>query len=155
MAEDKFIELGTEIGWDDEIEQESQYVLLPEGEYNFTVAAMERERFEGSEKMGPCNMAILTLAITNPKTGSPVSVTDRLYLNSKAEWKLSQFFISIGQKKHGEKLKPDWSKVPLSEGRCKIKIHKYTDRDGNGKEINQVGSYLEPKESPKFTPGEF
>ena len=39
-------------GWDDEINNESSdFVLLPEGDYDFTVDKFERARFDGSEKM--------------------------------------------------------------------------------------------------------
>lgn len=150
-----FVDMGKEIGWDDEIEKESEFILLPDGEYDFVVESMERERFEGSEKMSPCNMAVLTLRVKDPATGQPTTVKDRLYLNSKAEWKLSQFFLCIGQKKHGEKLKPDWAAVPTSTGRCKIVRHKYRGRDGSERESNQVQAYLEKPKQMSFTPGEF
>ena len=53
-----------EIGWDDEISSDSgQYILLEEGDYNFTVTAFERGRFPGSTKIPPCNKATLTLAV--------------------------------------------------------------------------------------------
>ena len=38
---------GRELGWDDEIEKGADYVLLPEGEYDFTIESFERGRFEG------------------------------------------------------------------------------------------------------------
>ena len=48
--------------WDDEIEKDGgDFVLLPEGDYNFTVAKFERGRFAGSEKMPACNQAKLEL----------------------------------------------------------------------------------------------
>lgn len=37
-----------ELGWDDEIVKESDFILLPEGDYNFKVAGFERARHEGS-----------------------------------------------------------------------------------------------------------
>lgn len=39
---------GRELGWDDEIEKGADYVLLPEGEYDFTIESFERGRFEGN-----------------------------------------------------------------------------------------------------------
>ena len=42
-----------ELDWDDEIERESDFVLLPEGDYDFTVTGFERARHEGSEKLPP------------------------------------------------------------------------------------------------------
>jgi hypothetical protein len=147
--------MGQEIGWDDTISQESEFITLPEGEYNFVVESMERGRFAGSEKMGPCPSATLSLGITDPASGRQVTIKDTLYLNTKAEWKLSQFFICIGQKKHGEDLRPDWNKVPGSTGRCKITQRNYTSRDGEQRTANNVSSYLEHEDKPTFTKGTF
>ena len=46
--------MGMEMEWDAEISKESDFVLLPAGEYDFKVAAFERARYNGGEKMGPC-----------------------------------------------------------------------------------------------------
>ena len=41
-----------EYGWEDEIVNEGgDFVLLPEGDYDFTVAKYERARHEGSAKL--------------------------------------------------------------------------------------------------------
>ncbi len=48
---------GRELGWDDEIEKGADYVLLPEGEYDFTIESFERGRFEGSDKVPACPRA--------------------------------------------------------------------------------------------------
>lgn len=50
--------------------------------------------------------------------------------------KLSSFFRCIGQKKHGERLTMDWSKVIGSRGRAHFKPRTYTDRDGNERQTN-------------------
>ena len=50
-----------ELGWDDEIQNEGGYEVLPEGDYTFRVEKFERARHAGSEKIPPCNKAILTL----------------------------------------------------------------------------------------------
>lgn len=43
-----------EYGWEDEIVNEGgDFVLLPEGDYDFTVAKYERARHEGSAKVPP------------------------------------------------------------------------------------------------------
>ena len=47
---DKFMEYG----WEDEIVNEGgDFVLLPEGDYDFTVAKYERARHEGGQKCRP------------------------------------------------------------------------------------------------------
>ncbi len=136
MADEKNVNvMGEALDWDSEIEKENEFVLLPDGEYEFTVLNMERQRFDGSEKMAPCPMAKLTLDVRSREGNA--TVMDRLMLNRKMEWKLSAFFGSIGQRKHGDKLKMDWNKVVGSEGHAKIGTREY-----NGKKYNEVRSYV-------------
>ena len=53
-----------ELGWDDPIENDSpDFVLLPEGDYDFEVVSFERARHAGSEKLPPCNKAIVHIKI--------------------------------------------------------------------------------------------
>ena len=50
--------------WNDTLENDGQeYIILPEGDYNFVVTNFERGRFPGSAKMPPCNKAALTLVV--------------------------------------------------------------------------------------------
>ena len=141
---------GMELGWDDEITKESEFITLPEGEYDFIVESFERGRFEGSEKMPACNKANLTLKV--PYEGEQVTVKDSLLLHTKTEWKLSEFFKSIGHKKSGEPLKMNWNLVPGAKGR--LEISQYTGKNGNV--YHQVKRYLEPADDQlTFTPGKF
>ena len=143
-----------ELSWDSEISKESEFELLPAGTYKFTVQSVERGRFAGSEKMNACPSATLSLKLSGPD-GAEGTVQDTLYLNSKAEWKLSQFFTSIGQKKKGETLRMNWNLVPGSSGELELTVNEYTAKDGSQKKNNRVGKYL-PKEAPKaFVPGSF
>ena len=112
-----------ELGWDDEIEKESDFILLPEGDYRFTVTGFERARHEGSEKLPPCNKAILSLRISTSE--GDVTIKHNLFLHTKTEGMLSAFFCAIGQKKHGEKLRMNWQTVIGATGRCKIGIRKW------------------------------
>ena len=89
-----------ELDWDDEIARESDFVLLDEGDYDFTVTGFERARHEGSEKLPPCKKAIVTLTIDAPE--GKAAIKHNLFLHERCEGLLSQFFIGIGQKKHGE-----------------------------------------------------
>lgn len=145
--------LGQELGWDAEITQESQFILLPAGDYDFTIKALERGRFAGSDKMCACNMATITLEVRDPATGEAVELKDSLYLNSKAEWKLSQFFLAIGQKKHGEPLRPNWNAVVGSRGKCEITINEY-QKDGETRKNNRIRNYKEYTR-PSFQNGRF
>lgn len=58
---------GRELGWDDEIEKGADYVLLPEGEYDFTIESFERGRFEGSDKVPACPRAELKVKVEAPE----------------------------------------------------------------------------------------
>lgn len=132
------------LDWDSEIERENEFTILPEGEYPFKVVKFERSHFEGSDKMPACKMAILTLEVG--ENSQTAIVTDRLYLHTKSEWKLSQFFIAIGEKKHGERVRMNWPAVTGATGRCKITVRQY-----NGKDYNNISAYLEPSAKPRWT----
>lgn len=143
------------LGWNDEITKDDEFELLPAGTYDFKVKSLERGYFDGSEKMSACPKADLTLIVRDPVTGKEGKVFESLFLHSKSEWRLSQFFTSIGQKKKGEPLKMDWNKVPGSSGRLELTVNEYTSKkDGSKHENNRVGRYL-PKETKTFTPGKF
>ena len=138
---------GMEFSWDSEIKNDGagEWTLLPEGEYPFTVTKFERSRYEGGAKLPPCPMALLTIDVDGDDRGH-ATVTHRLYLHSRCEGLLCDFFTSIGQRKHGEALRPRWNDVVGSTGRCKVEIHNYTKRDGGEGQSNQIKRFLEPAE---------
>lgn len=115
-----------ELGWDDEIEKDSGggFIVLPEGDYDFTVGKFERGRFKGSDKLPACNQAKVELIIHSPEHGD-VTIEHLLFLHTKTEGLLSNFFSGIGQKRKGEKLRMNWQTVVGSRGRCKLYIDKY------------------------------
>jgi hypothetical protein len=130
-----------ELSWDDTIEKDGgEFIVLPAGDYNFTVTKFERGRFAGSAKMPPCNQAKLEITVHSPEHGDVV-VFHNLFLHTKTEGLLSNFFTGIGQKKKGEKLRMDWSKVVGSKGRLKLEINKFTGHDGVERTNNQVKSF--------------
>lgn len=135
-----------ELQWDDEIEKDgSDFILLPEGDYDFTVTKFERGRFQGSAKMPACNQAKLELTVHSPEHGDVV-VFHNLFLHTKTEGLLSNFFAGIGQKKKGERLRMNWGTVIGSKGRLKLGINKYTGNDGNEKTNNQVKKFYSYEE---------
>lgn len=148
------------LDWDDEISQENEFIILPEGEYSFKVTGFERAEYEGGDKIPPCKKAVIYLYIEAPNGDSTV-VKENLMLHTKMEWKLSEFFISIGQKKHGEPLRPKWNEIIGATGRCKLGIREWKGNDGTVRQSNQVQKYLEPNQkassapSSGYTPGKF
>ena len=144
MSNDKNIE--RELDWDSEIENESpEFVLLPEGEYEFEVISFERARYAGGEKLPPCNQAKLKLKIETPE--GIATVSNNLFLHSRTEGLLSAFFNCIGQKKHGEKVQMNWGRVIGARGRALIGVRTY-----NEKEFNEVKRFLDPVDAASATP---
>lgn len=133
------------LSWDSTIEKESNFVLLEPGEYTFTVKGMTR----GQYTPGPhakiseaCPMAELELDVTDSK-GQTATVKENLILHTSLEWKISQFFISIGQKVKGQPFVPNWGAVIGTTGRGEFDTRKYTSK-GEEREANQVKNFLEP-----------
>ncbi|MCI9141109.1 MAG: DUF669 domain-containing protein [Lachnospiraceae bacterium] len=152
------IENEKELQWDDVIEKDaSEFVLLQEGDYDFTVESFERARHNGSEKLPPCNKAVLKLRIDSEQ--GTAYINHNLFLHTITEGMLSAFFSSIGQKKKGEPLRMDWGRVPGSTGRAKVGIHTYKNRDGEERRSNDIKRFY-PKEgagqaAPTYKAGEF
>lgn len=131
-------EMGKELGWDDEIVNDGpEFVLLPEGDYNFTVKKFERARFQGSANMPPCNQAKLEITIHSQEHGDQ-TVFHNLFLHTKTEGFLSAFFTGIGQKKKGEPLRMNWNAVVGAKGRCKLEHNTYTNNEGKERTNNQI-----------------
>ncbi len=129
-----------ELGWDDEISaEEMEFPLLEEGDYKFTVSKFERARFEGSAKMPPCNMAKVTFTVWGKEDS--VDITENFFLNSKMEWKLSQLFLSLGLKKHGEPLKMKWQEVTGARGKCHVYINEYVNKNGDQRKSNRIKKF--------------
>lgn len=141
---------GRELGWDDEIEKEADYVLLPEGEYDFTIASFERGRFEGSDKAPACPRAELKVKV---ETSEGVCImNESLLLYDRMQWKLAEFFLSIGAEEVNGKVKMNWNIVPRATGRAIIEQR--ADRKDLSKKYNHVKKFL-PKAKKEYKAGSF
>ncbi len=137
------------IGWNDEIERDgSDFVLLAPGDYEFTVDDMKAEKYPGSEKI-PAGINVARLMLRIPSADGTALVKADLILFQSLEWKLSEFFRSIGQKKHGEKLKPNWKAVKGAKGKVRIKNGSFTGKDGRNHPTNEVERFLDPDAAMK------
>ena len=137
--------------WNDTIENDGQeFVVLPEGDYTFTVTNFERGRFPGSAKIPACNKATLTIAIDND-LGAATARFD-LILYRTLEWKIASFFRCIGQKKHGEKVAMNWNQVVGARGKAHIRPRSYTDKNGGEKQTNDVERFLDYEPETGFAP---
>ena len=148
-----------ELGWDDTIEKESAgFIILPEGDYEFKVLEFQRARHEGSEKLPPCNKAVITLVVETPE--GEARIRHNLFLHSRTEGMISAFFIGIGLKKHGEPLKMDWPRVVGRKGRAKIGIRMHDENTAatapTAAAPQQQNLYQgQPQAAPAFRPGAF
>lgn len=145
-------EMEREFGWDDVIENDgNEFVILPEGDYDFEVTGFERARHAGSEKLPPCNKAVVSIKIV-AADGKSTTIKHNLFLHSKTEGMLCAFFVAIGQRKKGEKLTMNWNAVTGSRGRCKIKIRNWTSNNGNEMQSNEIARFYEAEDGQQTSP---
>lgn len=144
------------LGWEDVLDGDDadSYKLLPEGDYYFTVKSFTRGRYEGGEKIPPCNKAVLTLSLKSAWTPTPDKpaaegeTTVNLLIVKSMRWKLSQFFIAIGYLKPGEEKAMNWNIVPGSTGTCAVTFREWTGNDGKKHTSNDVSRFYDPEKSP-------
>ncbi len=131
-----------ELDWDSEIENESpDFILLPEGDYDFTISHYERARHEGSDKLPPCNKAIVYFNIETPQ--GTATIKHNFFLHSKTEGILCSFFCCIGQRKHGEKVSMNWPTVPGSTGKIHVTVREFTGKNGETVKINNISKFYD------------
>ena len=140
------------LDWNDTIENDSTFTLLPAGDYDFTVVKFERARHQPgpNSKLPPCNKAVLTIEVTDGQQRS--TVTHNLFLHSRCEGMLCEFFTAIGQRRHGEPLRMDWTKVQGAHGRCKVGVRDWIGRDGQPMQSNEIKRFYEPEAAPAAAP---
>ena len=147
---------GYALGWDDEIENEGpEFVVLPEGDYDFEVISFERARHAGSANLPACPKAIVSIKIKGEK--GTTTIKHNLFLHSNTEGFLCAFFTAIGQRKKGEKITMNWNQVVGSKGRAKVYIDKWKNDKGEELTSNKIQKFYEPEESEskEFEPGRF
>ena len=145
------------LGWDDEIVNDGQATrtLLPDGDYDFEIVDLKRSRHvpKGGGKLPECPKAEVTVRCYPADGGDYANIPHNLFLHSRCEGMLCEFFRGIGQRKHGEPLRPDWSRVIGSRGRCKVKVRSYTNKEGETRETNDVKRFYDPTDDDSGTGG--
>lgn len=137
-----------ELGWDDAIVKDDEFIVLPDGDYEFMVESVERARHAGSDNLPACNKAIVNIRIEGPTR--QIVIKHNLFLHTKTEGMLSAFFASIGQKKKGEPLRMNWQIVPGSKGRCKLGHKLYNDNT-----YNEIKRFYPAANTGGYVPGQF
>jgi len=148
---------GYELNWDGPIENDGpEFVVLPEGDYDFEVIEFERGRHGGSDKLPPCNKAIVYIKIEGQE-GITI-IKHNLFLHSITEGMLCAFFTGIGQREKGQKVNMNWNTVVGSKGRAKVGIRKWTSDDGRPFTANEIKKFYDPDKGVNgkgFEPGRF
>lgn len=136
---------GYELGWDAEIEKEgTEFIVAENGDYNFTVVGFERARFNGSAKMPACNQAKLSIRLEIPDASGECIIKHNLFLHSKSEWRLCEFFAAIGQRQKGQRVSMNWNAVPGAKGRCKVSKRSY-EKEGKTYWTNDIDKFYAPE----------
>jgi hypothetical protein len=139
-----------ELDWDDEVRKESEHAPLPDGEYEFAVLEVRRAHFGGSDKMPPCNKAELKLSVWDGR-GNKGTIQHSLFLHTRTEWKICEFFTAIGARKRGEPMRMDWARVPNARGRVKIGTRKYM-KDGEERSRSEARQFIDPNAAAAEAP---
>lgn len=131
-----------EIGWgEDIVGEEQQFVLLPEGEYDFIVDSVNYIRKTVDNVT--CGYSEVVCRIKTPE--GDVIVKTNIKLVQKMMWKITEFFVCLGMGQVGQKFKTDWPATRGRTGRLKL-----SNRDYNQKKYNQIDKFLAPAQ-PKPT----
>lgn len=136
-----------EFGWDDTIENDSpDFIVQPEGDYDFEVVEFERARHPGSDKLPPCNKAVVHVRIEGAE--GVTIIKHNLFLHSKCEGMLCAFFTGIGQRSKGQKITMNWNAVIGAKGRCRVGVRNFKKDDGTVSIFNEIKKFYEPAEKP-------
>lgn len=153
--------MATKMTWDDELDaneaaeqaKENDFVLLPEGEYDFTVKKFEKDFYTArpDSKIPSCPVARIHLLVKTDD-GEAAYFRENLFLYDGNKWQLFQFFTCLGLRKHGDgSRKMPWDQVEGAKGRVFIKQRTWTDKNRQTRSTNAVKRWLEPVEQSAET----
>lgn len=140
-------DMGQALDWEGEVSDEGGFVLLEPGVYPFVVTRLEKERYEGGSKVGPCPRAKLTLSVMAPS--GDATVFDRILLHSRTQRLVARFFEGLGFPRNPEtgRFPMAWNQVEGRGGYAEIKVREYESK-GERYRSNEVARYLPPSEWP-------
>lgn len=123
--------------WDDILDVDSGYELLPEGDYVFEVKEIKQTMYEGS-KLPRCPEAIVTLTITTED--GERTLNDWFFMVEGLIERVSELFCAVGHKKRGEPVKMSWKNLLKTRGRAHIVQVPY-NKNGEQRTVNKVKEY--------------
>lgn len=139
--------------WDSEISADGQdFSPLPEGDYIYEVTELKKEFFQGSAKVPACPRAALTLKVYSEDMSRSVTVYESLLLCAKMEWRVSGFLRSVGLKKHGQTVRPNWGDMVGKSGAAHFIVEDYTGNDGQVRKRNKLTTYLDKEGASPIAP---
>lgn len=145
------------LGWDDYVEAGSPFVLLPEGNYPFVVTNFERGIYEKpadreSKVPANCPMATVSCQFTT-ESGETTTLTEKFFLYKKMQWKINQFFTSLGAQQGADgRVKMNWGSILGASGTAKVIINDYKDKKtGEDKQNNRIDTFNEPTQQAAAT----
>lgn len=145
--------MGNVLDLNGSIEQESQFVDVPEGEYDARIDHVEAGYCQWANEYNGNPMRTVYVNLTMPD-GSEAQLRDSFVLNSDYEWKLSQLFLGTGQKKKGEPL-PNLGRA-LSElpgMACRVRVVKTKGKGDNADKTYTNMQFLEKKQQKTWGGG--
>ena len=139
--------MGNILDLNDSISQESQFVDVPEGEYDARIDHVDSGlcQWDGDYNGNPMRSVYVNVSLPD---GGEAQLRDDFVLNSDFEWKLSQLFLGTGQKKKGEPL-PNLGRAlnELPGLTCRIRSKKTPGKGANaGKTYTNI-QFLEKKQA--------
>ena len=139
--------MGNVLDLDGSISKESQFVDVPEGEYNARIDHVENAVCEWSNEYNGNPMRVVYVNVYLPNN-EEAQLRENFLLNSDFEWKLSQLFLSTGQKKKGEPL-PNLGRAlnELAGQSCRIKVKKNKGKGDNADKTYSNIEFLEKKQA--------
>ena len=117
------------------------YKPLTAGEYVFTFSDYEIREYKGGAKIPPCTQILVKLIIDI--AGVHYCVFDRLNLVDNNEWKITNFFKSLGINMQGATIADCLEMAQGQQGRALVKQCEYFSKK-QGKQVvgNEIKAYL-------------
>lgn len=140
-----------EIDFDGVVENEGAgFDVFPEGtEVIFKVETVER----GRNADGTKPQVKMKLSLTPAKGEGRSSCMEFLTMTRKSEWKICEFFTSLGLRKHGEQFRLRWD-IEGMRGRATVGVDTWPNKTtGVQMSGNNIKKFLDPREGDNFNAG--
>ena len=126
---------------------EDTSMLVPAGEYNFTILRKKIEKNNGVPgKIPPHTRVSFMIELDTPD--GRFCKWDDLHFYKKCMWKVHDLALAIGHcTADATAFQVDWNHFEASTGRVQVKIEDYKAKDGTTKQRNAF-KYLPPKKAP-------